>query len=80
MLAQATKCKRYRGICSGNSISFPAAHPQSLLRCPSVTQRVVPVCMCVHVCAILYKNGNNLFHVALYRGKSFSNTKIIHND
>lgn len=34
------------------------------------------VCPCV--CVILYKNGDKLLHVTLYRGKSFSKARIIH--
>lgn len=65
------KCERYRGVCSGNSISFPSVQPCPCRDAP-LSQRGVPVCVS------LYKNGDKLLHITWYRGQSFSKAKIIH--
>lgn len=30
------------------------------------------------MCVVLYKNGDKLLHITLYRGKSFSKAKLTH--
>ena len=64
MLAQAAKSKRYRGTC------LSLCPPPSPLRC-----LCVPVF--VHVCVTLCENGDKLFHITLYKGKSFRKAKLL---